>query len=67
MKNIENFSTKALVAQEGGELTINAPQWDEALTQVLESDAAVAAEKAAGRRIKIGTARRMATGRTGFV
>lgn len=62
MKDIENFSTKALVAQEGGELTINAPQWDEALTQVLESDAEVAADKVAECRIKIGTARRRISG-----
>ena len=38
LKTAENFSTKALVAQEGGELIINVPRWDEALTQVLEAD-----------------------------
>lgn len=59
LKTAENFSTKALVAQEGGLLTLNAPRWDEALVQVLESDDESAARSENGtRRIRIGTARR---------
>lgn len=42
LKAVEGFSTKALTAQEGGQLVINIPRWDDALTQVLEE--AVSAE-----------------------
>ena len=71
MKNAENFATKALVTQAGGELMANVPQLDDALTQVLESDAEdaentadgkAAADKAADEtsdvRIRIGIAKR---------
>ncbi len=45
LKAVENFSTKAVATQSGGELVINMPRWDEALTQVL--DEAVEAEPVA--------------------
>ncbi len=35
-KAVEDFSTKALYAQAGGQLIISAPRWDDALTQALE-------------------------------
>ena len=71
MKNAENFATKALVTQAGGELMANVPQLDDALTQVLESDAEDAENTADGKaaadkaaedtsdvRIRIGIAKR---------
>lgn len=59
LKTAENFSTTALVAQEGGILAINAPRWDEALVQVLESeDESVVHTESGPRRIRIGIARR---------
>ena len=40
LKAVENFSTKALAAQEGGQLVVNMPRWDDALTQALEDASA---------------------------
>lgn len=38
-KAVQEFSTKALTAQTGGQLVVNVPRWDEALTQSLEEPA----------------------------
>ena len=38
LKAVEDFSTKAIATQAGGELVINVPRWDDSLTQVLDDE-----------------------------
>ncbi len=46
LRAVEGFSTKALAAQVGGELVINMPRWDDALTQALDEAVVVESEQA---------------------
>lgn len=44
LRAVEHFSTKAVAAQAGGELTVNVPRWDDALTQALAESSSETAE-----------------------
>lgn len=49
LRAVENFSTKAVTAQVGGELAVNVPRWDDALTQALAESSSEGADIAAAR------------------
>ncbi len=62
--SLQEFSTMALARQEGGELTVAVPRWDDALTQALEevnevpAETPAEAEPQSKRGFRIGVARR---------
>ena len=49
---VQEFSTKALTEQSGGQLVVNAPRWDDALTQALEEVEAQPSEEVAEQPVQ---------------